>query len=178
MKRLIAIALLAIVGYAALPYWSAYSLAQGLKVGDRAVLERQVDWDRVRAGLKDDISQVLVEGNQDNGARAFLAAALGPQLVDAALDSLVTPANVASLAQGAADRKAKREETAAAKDVARDPVAHLTWAFFTSPSQFLVTLETDQVKDGTADLYFERQGLSWPLVRVKLPDSALSGLTS
>lgn len=178
MKRLFAILVLAAVGYAALPYWSAYSLAQGVKAGDRDVLEQRVDWPSVRSGLKEDLSDIAV-GNE-SGAAGLLRAALAPALLDTALDQLVTPATVASLAQGAARAKDRSGggQGDAAEDLARDPVAHLTWAFFTSPSQFLVKLESRRVQDGVAELFFERRGLSWPLVRVKLPDSVLSGLTS
>ncbi|MBM7066092.1 DUF2939 domain-containing protein [Actibacterium sp. 188UL27-1] len=178
MRKLLAIFAFAFLGFVALPYWSAYALAQAVKTGDRAALERNVDWDSVRASLSTDISAALADGG-GNDAKSILIGALGGSVVSGVLDAMVTPDNVAALSQRAASVKSRRGgETDAAEDVARDPVAHVTWAFFRSHDEFVVTLTSDKVRDGEAHLFFERRGLSWPLVRIQLPDSVLSGLTS
>ena len=178
MRRLALIALLAVAAYAALPYWSAYSLAQAFRTGDREVLERRVDWERLRASLKDDLSAAMVAGLQGAGPRNDVAAALGvafgPALIDNMLQSVVNPASVAELARRAA--APGEGEGGVPDEMAEDPLGAVRWAFFIGPSEFLVTVSDEKLDGEDVDLYFERSGLSWRLVRVKLPDTALSGL--
>nr|WP_237072691.1 DUF2939 domain-containing protein [Pseudaestuariivita rosea] len=151
------IACLGALAYAALPYWSAYTLANGVKEGDQAVLERQVDWDRVRDALSDDLTATMAGSDP-------LAGALGGAMVEGMVDSFVNPANAV--------------EVIRQSDV-NDPINHVAWAFFTTPNEFKVTLsESETGGETAADLYFERQGLQWQLVRIKLPDDVLSGLRS
>ncbi|NSX55941.1 DUF2939 domain-containing protein [Parasulfitobacter algicola] len=164
MKKILFIAFLGVCAYAALPYWNVYTMSQGIEAGDPKVLENKVDWDRVRGAMGDDIKASMMAQAGSDPLAGAMANTLGGAMVDGMVDSFVTPANAADIIRQS--------------DV-QDPWAHISWAFFTAVNEFKVTLsETETGGDTAADLYFERQGLQWQLVRIKLPDDVLSGLNS
>lgn len=101
MKRLIVLAVLAIVGfYAAWPAFSAWQIHQGLASGNTARLANKIDFDTVRVSLRPTVERETEHALAEAMAKAGpVAAALGPQvkekimpkLVDRALATLVTP---------------------------------------------------------------------------------------
>ena len=92
MKRAVLIVVLLVLGYAALPYWSAHALGNALRDGDEKALAAGVDWQQLRANLGEDLTQVAAaQTGQSEGLRGLLLARLAPELIDAGLEAGLTP---------------------------------------------------------------------------------------
>ena len=181
MKRRVLIIALVVLGYAALPYWSAYALGTALRDGDEEVLADGVEWDRLRAGLSEDLSEVAAaQSDRSEGLRQVLLSRLAPQLIDAGLEAGLTPETIGGTMRRIRqiqERNAENApETTETEDDAPARRADVRYAFFTGFNTFRVSLAPEGSED-VVDLNFERQGLSWPLVQLDLPDSVLAGLT-
>jgi len=102
MRRLLlcAILLAAIAGlYAASPFRAAWVLREAIREGDRATIERKVEWDSVRASLKASLAQhtqLLQEGTAA-GAEIRptvwqrVKSAMGATMLDRFIETYVTP---------------------------------------------------------------------------------------
>ncbi|MEM7719170.1 MAG: DUF2939 domain-containing protein [Pseudomonadota bacterium] len=181
MKRFILILAVVVIGYAALPYWSAYALGTALQEGDEEVLASNVDWERLRAQLGEDLTQVAAaQSDRSEGLRQVLLSRLAPQLIDAGLEAGLTPGTISATMRRVRDiqeRNAGNDPSSAdQEDDAPARRADVRYAFFTGLNTFRISL-APKGSDDVVDLNFERQGLSWPLVQLDLPDSVLAGLT-
>ncbi|MEO1537014.1 MAG: DUF2939 domain-containing protein [Pseudomonadota bacterium] len=184
MKRLALIIALVVLGYAALPYWSAYALGTALRDGDEAVLASNVEWERLRAGLGEDLTQVAAaQSDRSEGLRQVLLSRLAPQLIDAGLEAGLTPETIGATMRRVRqiqERNADNASTAPTPTEGEDEgparAADVRYAFFTGLNTFRISLAPEG-SDDVVDLNFERQGLSWLLVQLDLPDSVLAGLT-
>jgi hypothetical protein len=91
--------LLFILGWVAWPAFSGYQIYGGLKAADESVLERKINWDSLRASLRPVVAkQVETQLGKLSGgggaAGAFgtqLQQQLAPQIVDVAMQTIVTP---------------------------------------------------------------------------------------
>ena len=66
-----ALAVLAGAAYIASPFWAAWSLREAIRTSDTAVLERKIEWDSVRATLKESLvkhAKLVPEIAADNEA--------------------------------------------------------------------------------------------------------------
>ena len=107
MKKIIAVILIAGLGWAAWPYYALYDLATALENADPIAIEHRIAWDQVRQGLRDDLNAMFMEKmrndaspkKSDHGA-AFgtgLALVLGPAFIDRAIDAYITPPTIANV---------------------------------------------------------------------------------
>jgi len=194
MKKIVAALAVAICAWIAWPYWSLYSLIAAVRDADIVGLEASVDWNSVRAGLRDDLKAALMakmaketQGAEDNGLQMGIAMMLGPMIVDKAIDSYVTPQGLISLLkaqapqnnQAAAGTNAGTSSTSAVtSEPAHQP--RLTWdqiryAFFTGPTSFRIDVSGKQgtdFQDQIITLLFRWDG-SWKLTRVLVPPELL-----
>lgn len=167
--------------YGAYPYWAANSLAEALEDGDEATLRRAVDWQAVRAGLKEDLAgalsreagKAIVSGEPGAAAGGVLASTLGRIMLDPVIDALVTPQSLATMIrQGRAHPGSPETGPSATRGegetVAQDLRERVSWAFFSGPAAFDVVLEDDEGREVVAEL--QLQGLRWRLVRLRFPD--------
>lgn len=100
-----AIVLLVALAYAAWPFWSAWSLREAIKNGDTATIERRVEWDSVRATLRDSLArqaQLLPEVNAVGEAVKptmwqRVKTAFGQPMLDRFIESYVTPEGLPQL---------------------------------------------------------------------------------
>lgn len=93
-----------LIFYIAWPAWSGYRIYDALEKNDIATLERKIDFPSVRESLKPairiDVDRTLdrtpaeVAGQQRDGR---LRQEIGPRLVEAALNKIVTAQSIASL---------------------------------------------------------------------------------
>jgi hypothetical protein len=181
MKRLVFIIALVVLGYAALPYWSANALGNALRDGDEEALAAGVDWQQLRANLGEDLTQVAAaQTGRSEGLRGLLLARLAPELIDAGLEAGLTPETIGATMRRIREIQERNADAAPAPadDDDEGPArrADIRYAFFTGLNTFRVSLAPEG-SDDVIDLNFERQGLSWPLVQLELPDSVLAGLT-
>jgi hypothetical protein len=129
MKKLIGLLVLALLGfYIAWPAWSGYQIYSALNNKDSGLLERKVDFPRVRESMRPavmgevekQIDQQLKQAGGGLGAvlGGDLKKQLMPKMMDAVLQTIVTPANVLRIAGEGGDvagsvRKILEEQMAA-----------------------------------------------------------------
>jgi hypothetical protein len=111
MKKLLllVVVILALAGfYVGWPAWSGYQISEALKTHDAGTLERKIDFASVRVGIRplvaSEVEKAIDRMQRDGGSLtgAFAAALrkdLAPRIVDAALNTFVTPDNVVRLVQ-------------------------------------------------------------------------------
>ena len=116
MKRIAVVVLLAIAGfYGAWPAWSGYRIKTAIETGNEAVLEAKIEFPAVRTALKPiitaELERTVAVALKDAGPLGGLISGqlkgerVG-RLVDSAMNSLITPANVVKIAH---DSKTLRE---------------------------------------------------------------------
>lgn len=103
MKKLIALILLGLLGfYVAWPAWSGYKLATALRDGDVATLASKVDFPSVRQSLRPVVAAEVEKNLARQGGGLLtgdLKQQLMPKMVDAVLETVVTPVNVIRIAK-------------------------------------------------------------------------------
>ncbi len=158
-------ALLAVgVTYGVYPYVTLYRLGQAIRTGDAARLETLVDWPSVREGIKEDICDLVIDQPQqarDDGKLPPFGAGFVRGIATNAVDKRVTPEALVAAAQGPG-----------AADATRGAAVQVRWAFFASPSAFLVDLSTP----GQAEpirLQMDLRDGEWRVTRVWLPPELL-----
>ena len=108
MKRIVVVALLAFLGfYAAWPAWSGYRIRTAIETENVSLLEAKIEFPAVRTALKPliaaELERTIAQALRDAGP---LGGLIGGQLkgevvgrmIDSAMNSLVTPANVIKIA--------------------------------------------------------------------------------
>lgn len=123
MRRILLLVLVAVVllagFYVAWPAWTARSIRNAIEANDPAALERKIDFARVRERAKPLIAaemerslERLKQGSGGIGAAIAgqLKGALGGKIAEAAVDSILTPANVVAMVRQGKDlRRVIRE---------------------------------------------------------------------
>ncbi|MEM7241706.1 MAG: DUF2939 domain-containing protein [Pseudomonadota bacterium] len=179
---IVIIAVLAL-GYLAWPFLSMYQLGKAVDAGDQAKLERKVDWPQLRTHLKTDLAETATQAaasfaGNDDGIKGLLKSVIGSAVAETALDGLVDTLVTAEYVAEASKQFNAEDEAAGgtverdelAEKIIADPLKHLSWAFFTSPTEFNVTLREGRAADDQkVGLDFALQGLGWKLVRVIPP---------
>jgi hypothetical protein len=176
MRKTAAFAVL-LTAYAASPYVSLYEIGQDVRQQNIRALTADVDWGRLREGLKEDIADGItgVPGQaavtaaavtQDNDDLPPFGSGFVNNMAGNMVDETVTPQHLASTvgtlrAAGAAHMVVSR-------------------AFFTSPTSFLVALRMDEARSRSPavklrlDLVRSGMGLSWKVTRAWVPEEMLA----
>ena len=157
-------ALLALgVTYGIYPYVTLYRLGQAIRSGDAAELQSMVDWPSVREGIKEDICDLVIDEPQqasDNGHLPPFGAGFVRGIATNVIDKRVTPEALAAATQ-----------SPLAAEVSGATV-QVSWAFFASPSEFLVDLvapgQTTPIR-----LQMDLRNGNWQVTRVWLPPELL-----
>jgi hypothetical protein len=162
---LVALALLAAC-YAGGPFVTLWRIGRALEAGDVAVLQGAIDWNAVRQGLKDDITEGLIglppQALASGTALPPFGAGFASALAATAVDRDVTPEALLRVA-GA------RNPAGAA------PFAAIVGARFTSPLEFELRLRLPGQDAGEPPLHLRlalRAG-GWRLVRVWIPQDLM-----
>jgi hypothetical protein len=173
------------IAWLAWPYYAAFSLAQAVREGDTAVLEKRVDWNNLRQSLRGDLNaQFLpsVNAGNDNPTATGLAAVFGPAIVDRLIDSYVTPQAIATLRRAQIDAAPTDDQTAnIEKSVGAMRSIHwqqVKYAFFAgSPLSFRVDVlpEGSPPAQKPIGLEFAWSG-DWRLTRIRFPDNFFNDL--
>jgi hypothetical protein len=151
-----------VAGYLAFPYHATRALAAALRSGERAALERCIDFDSLRASLRRDLDARGREMIGDGPILNELANLFGGALLDNAVEVYVSPQALATLIETGELSKA-----AVAGVIRPDAAEHFeialgdaSWAFFSDPTTFQVELPN-------AGLTLRLQGMWWQLVEVR-----------
>ena len=156
------------VAYGAYPYVTLYRLGLAIKTADAATLESLVNWPAVREGIKEDVCDL---GTDDPAPRAGSAlppfgASFMRGIASTSIDKAVTPQALLAAATSTA-APTREPQTTRGADV------HVSWAFFDSPTSFIVSLQPPgQVEPIKLEMDL-RQG-EWRVQRVWLPPELLS----
>jgi hypothetical protein len=173
---LTAIVVLLFVGaYVASPYWAVRSFVTAARNGDAARLNGAIDFPAVRKSLKPQITEALTgqtggESRKKRGPLGGLGRLLAPVIADQALDTLVTPENIAQLVRHGDPRAPVSVEV-------KTPARPLSYSYsYIGLDRFRVTLVSPDHPTSPAELIFERRDLFWwSLVRLNLPRDILTG---
>jgi hypothetical protein len=163
-KPLVGVLLAVGLTYGIYPYVTLYRLGHAIRSGDAATLETMVDWGSVREGIKEDICDLVIDQpphEQADGKLPPFGAGFVRGIATNVVDRQVTPEALVAAAQGP-------EATEAARGV---PV-QVRWAFFASPSAFVVDFHAP----GQATpirLQMDLRSGTWHVTRVWLPPDLL-----
>jgi len=161
------------LAWAASPILSARALINAAKAGDTRKLEQLVDFPSLRASLKDELNDALIERMRRDPrvverGLGGLGMMLAPLLLSGAVDTLVTPevvANMVMTAEAPDPSKPRSPESAGTRD-GQD--IHQSWGY-RSLNEFAVTLTARDRPDDRLALIMVRQGLfAWKLAAVDL----------
>lgn len=167
------------VAYGAYPYMTLYRLGMAIQTSDAKTLESLVDWPAVREGIKEDVCDLVADEPGPDSATNLPAfgASFMRGIASNAIDKAVTPQALLA-ATGAVsnprirpsiDRHVQQErpDDQSAADV------HVNWAFFDSPTTFMISLQargqTDPIK-----LEMDLRHGRWQVQRVWLPADLLT----
>jgi hypothetical protein len=173
MRKLALMALLVTGAYGSWPYLSLYEIQTAVQARDVPALSAAIDWDRLRDGLKQDVSDgitgvpgqaVQVSANSDDlppFGSGFVNTMAGSMV-----DETVTPQHLASTVATLRQAGAQKMQVA--------------WAFFTGPTGFDVSMRGASDQAGPPvmrlhmDLIRSGFGLRWKVTRVWLPMEMLA----
>jgi hypothetical protein len=148
-------------GYLGYPYATLYQLDAAVRRADAETLRSLVDWYAVREGLKEDISDLVLDepaNSRPSNELAPFGASFVRGMTGNMLDRRVTPETVVSMSRG---------------DAQVTPVdAHVVWAFFSDPMSFSVNLRARGAAEPIRVL-MELRHLRWQVRRVWLPNELL-----
>jgi hypothetical protein len=155
------------IAYVAYPYVTLYRLGSAIQGADAATLESLVDWPAVREGIKEDVCDLA----SDDPAPTKTGAELPPfgasfvrGITSSSIDKTVTPQALLA----AATLPAKPEP-----QPPRGADVHVNWAFFDSPTTFLVSLQAHGQSE-PIKLEMDLQDGEWRVMRVWLPAELLT----
>jgi len=184
-KRILAAAAAVCAAYAVWPYVTLYRLGAAIRHGDAAALERLVDWDGVREGIKEDICDTVFEPQEKQVASSD--AKLPPfgfsfvrGIAGNVIDSNVTPPGLVTAAHAvelAGPPEPNRSEPNRSEPARHAANPTITWAFFDGPTSFSVLLRPPAAAPGDEPIRIElqlRHG-AWKVTRAWLPPAMLTG---
>jgi len=163
-KTLIGAVLAVAFTYGVYPYVTLYRLGQAIRDGNAARLETMVDWSSVREGIKEDICDFVIDEPQqirEAGKLPPFGAGFMRGIATNAVDKRVTPEGLVAAVQDPATVEGPSNTS-----------VQVSWAFFASPSAFLV----DVMAPGQPEpirLQMDLRDGTWQVTRVWLPPELL-----
>jgi len=161
------VVLIAGVAYGASPYVTLYYLGEAIQKSDAKALEALVNWPAVRQGIKEDIcdfvsvdSDPATAGNLPPFGASFMRG-----IVSSAIDQAVTPQALLAVTSATPVTPPGADQ--------QGPDVRVNWAFFDSPTTFMISLQargqTDPIK-----LEMDLRHGKWRVQRVWLPEDLLT----
>ena len=166
------VVVLVALAYVGSPYLAARDFVAAAKAGETDKLEAAVDFPAVRASLKTQLTAAVTARLQNDPAMrgnpfAGLGTMLMPSILNRMVDSVVTADSIAALARAG---RIVHVGSASAQAQASEHDLH-----YLSLNRFEVTVRRKDQPGDPTNLVFERRGLfGWKLVRIELPQDALT----
>jgi hypothetical protein len=166
---------LVLLAYVASPYLTLWRFKNVLESNDRSRMEEFVDFNSVRASLKQQIRGKLPPPDPTKKADLFsgLVERFAPAIIDQAVDAFVTPDGLAALiADPQLARRAKDKDPTvvvggATADQRLDS-SEVRYAFFTGPRSFLVDVQGTKLRFSFSRFRWILRDVELPLDDVKL----------
>jgi hypothetical protein len=151
--------------YVAYPYVTLYRLGSAIQSADAGTLESLINWPAVREGIKEDVCDLAADDpTPKTGAELPpFGASFVRGIASSAIDQAVTPQALLTATIA----------LPAGQPVARGADVHVNWAFFDSPTTFLISLQAHGQPD-PIKLEMDLKHGSWRVQRVWLPAELLS----
>lgn len=116
LKRLALLMVLGFAGYIAWPMWTAYEIVRATREGDHRTLEARVDWERLRASVKQSFRQRIADETTHRFGRSRLIESVSRGLqkvaewrsVNRRIEDFATPSGLIAFDASRRER-AKRE---------------------------------------------------------------------
>ena len=155
------------VAYAAYPYVTLYRLGIAIRTADAATLESLINWPAVREGIKEDVCDLAIDdpGQKSESELPPFGASFMRGIASRTIDQAVTPQALLAVTTASTLPASPRPSRGA--DV------HIDWAFFDSPTTFLVSLHAPGQSEAVKLEMDLRQG-EWRIQRVWLPAELLT----
>ena len=178
LSWVVGLVFVALIGvYAASPIFAAKALIKAAEAGDQQALERMVDFPALRDSLKSEARDVMAEEvRRRAGIGGDLVAGIGtvlaPQIVEGAVDALVTPEAVTAMVAdartpGIPDPRPQGRLGRRAPERNPDDI-HQAWGY-RNLDLFAVTLTRKDRPDRQLVLLMDRRGLfEWKLSGVEI----------
>jgi hypothetical protein len=167
----LAFLLIVFVGYIfAGPYLTINSIKNGIVEKDAELLSENIEFPVLRQNLKDQLNaQIMKKTVPELGDNPFAALAVGfaSKMLDALVDSIVTPSGLAAAMEGKKPhlnpkKNSGPKEAPKKKDLFRDARTK-----YDSMSKFSIWVPDD--KGGEIRFVLRRYGFSWRLVNIVIP---------
>jgi len=171
-KRIVAAIAAIWAAYVIWPYVTLYRLSEAIRSGDDTTLEALVDWEDVREGIKEDISDTVLEPQAEVASSDAKLPPFGFSFVKgitgSRIDSSVTPQGLVSAAHPSGDEGRSGSAVAGAKNPA------ISWAFFDSPTSFSVLLHSPVLpSEQPIRIELALRSGAWKVIRAWLPPAML-----
>lgn len=181
MKRWVAVGLSALLLLAGImvtgPYCTLHQLRLAIETRDTGRLDNQVDFPRLRENIKLQLNARAAQSAPPRWREsplAGLAMGLATQVINGAVDALVTPAGLLGLLEQqtvpAAQDDSSRDPATPAPPDRREIEVRDVQTRFESPSRFAVEATTRQGE--RLRIILSRQGLKWRVTDLIVPDWA------
>ena len=165
---LVFVALLGLAGYVATgPYRTLNGLQAAITQGDAAAMSQYVDFPTLRQNLKDQLNASAssrINTTLPNGIVSQIAGGIANSVVDATVDSLVTPVGLNRLLMGAAVISSNFLDNSGPTLQQRLENGRRS---FESLNTFTLTFASAAGSELVVDL--TRSGLDWQLTNVRIP---------
>jgi hypothetical protein len=151
------------VAYVAYPYFTLYRLGTAIRGADAATLESLVDWPAVREGIKEDVCDLVIDtpASKTSGNLPAFGTSFMRGIASSNIDQAITPQALLAATAPVPARPAPR-----GADV------HVSWAFFDSPTTFMVSFQAPGQTDPVR-LEMDFKSGAWRVQRVWLPAELL-----
>ncbi len=159
----VAVVLVLAVGwYLASPAYALSQLKDAAESGEADELAERIDFPRVKESLKTQFKAKMAAevAKDDDNPFGAMGSMIAMAMIDPMIDGLVTAEGMSAMIQ---EGKLQREEAGATQP---EPVE---WVVERDGLNRFVAMPEDQ-RDEKTGLVFERDGLSWVLVDLDLPD--------
>ena len=178
---------LALAGYVASPFASAWTIREAIHNGDAATLQNKIDWPQVKASLKSSMSTYALGPGHKPAAAAATASptprpglwqrlknAYGRRVVASMVDRLATPASLPRLF---AYRKSFDERVRGLPDERKvyslfermkRAWSRVTRAEFLTPTRFAMEMRDKVVAHRSYHGILQLKGLTWKLVHLEV----------
>lgn len=184
--------LIALSGYVAAPFITAWSIREAIRNGDAAYLEAKVDWPRVKQSLKTSMTAYAFGASEANAQAASsqatqsgfwqrLKTTYGQRVIAAIIDKMVTPTGLSRLFTY---RQGYNEKVRGIPDERDAFPLHerlqRNWqrvirAEFLSPTRFAMEMRDKVIEGRIYAGILQMRGLQWQLVHLEVKRDQRAG---